>query len=428
MDILDFVNKNHTICEFNRRGLHIIKGNNADGKRIIVYKQKNGNVLTELESQSTGAVFCYNENDNKYEQLVIPPAAFLTGVDKSEIDNNINDYEAFYATDGTLVNLYYWQGQWRFSTGRGFDVTNYNINKNKTIGEYKKVFDGILDKMLNAAAAKEIKDVADFYDGLDKKRCYTFIISLHNLNVHILTDEEKIIFVQSIDLSSVSSAPPSEIQVSFECPYNFMPAQYSADNKVSFQKLGDLLSINKNSIREFAGNHYKNHYKNYCNRGKNYKKKHVGFIIKNIKNTNNGRNIMLSSILFRTIENNFYNFGAEPRAYQVLRLYINNRHDRLSESMIRKLGFGEYLDVIKTKINLICQNIMNIYMHGKYTDAHISADMERICADCVRNIMHMPSIERQRELPELIMQRIECHNNFDCLKRYVFGVLPAPDK
>ena len=97
--------------------------------------------------------------------------------DKNYIIDNYNDYNIHYLSDGTIINLYYFEGKWRLGTKTCFDLTDMVYLNGKT---WKQFFDESIAEYRN-----------DFsYERLDKKKSYT--IGFQHTEIHPCASRNKV--------------------------------------------------------------------------------------------------------------------------------------------------------------------------------------------------------------------------------------------
>lgn len=153
------------------------------GSRIILSLKKNDVVpATSNAYEYNGVVL----DAATFKLLVVPPRAFFSGYKMRQIKDNWAKYTIYAINDGTIINLYHYNGAWRMSTAHGFDVSNLKWFSDTTYGE---AFESLF------------KQYEFSYDKLDVKRCYT--IGFRHPGFHPLaTDPAKMWFVQSVDVGT----------------------------------------------------------------------------------------------------------------------------------------------------------------------------------------------------------------------------------
>jgi hypothetical protein len=164
-----------------------------DGERIIFFP-KNGKLTTNYKDnvvrECNGLLIRITNNDIK--PLVIPPRLLSPIIDYDFVNSHIELYEIYTIKDGTTVNIYWYEplNEWRYSTGRGYDVTELSWN-NQT--NYRDVFHSLLTDKFNL-------DSQEFYNSLDKNKCYTW--GFNHPSYHLFWATGDIWFIQSTDLNT----------------------------------------------------------------------------------------------------------------------------------------------------------------------------------------------------------------------------------
>ena len=141
----------HVISQLSKRG---IKCNydplTSDTHRVLLYSSRYNSKNYELASECNGIIFDYDT----WEILCFPPELPNDNFDDKEVGKNFDQYDLFWAEDGTVVNLYCYNGSWRISTARGIDQNNVNWR---------------LVSYLDAVTAAGLD-----FTLLDTSKCYTF--------------------------------------------------------------------------------------------------------------------------------------------------------------------------------------------------------------------------------------------------------------
>lgn len=138
----------------------------------------------------------------KWRPLVVPLLSPRSNVNTREINGFLQRglYNVFFMEDGTILNLYYYKDKWCFATARGIEMNECVFNT-KT---YQVMFEECLEKMLDIGEEKMTKE--DFWNSLNKNKCYTF--GFKHPDMHPFWEKEnepiyKVWFVQSRDLNNI---------------------------------------------------------------------------------------------------------------------------------------------------------------------------------------------------------------------------------
>jgi hypothetical protein len=160
----------------------------AEKTRILLKVVGDSKFNDLLAFQSNGLIL-----DSTGRVLVLPPYAFNNGVhaNKHEIDRKDSDYVCYPINDGTLINLYFYNEKWRFSTSGGYDVGAYEwITEGMT---YESAFTELLGKY------SQFKP-----ENLKKSHCYSFILKHHAFHPSTFL-ANRISFVQSVDMDAFNT-------------------------------------------------------------------------------------------------------------------------------------------------------------------------------------------------------------------------------
>lgn len=126
-----------------------------------------------------------------FSPLVVPPRSLKMNHSQELVNKfiNLGYYRIYKALDGTTINLYYFKGEWRISTTRGFSMAGVIWNGIKT---YKQVLEDILKK----------KNLTwdTFTSLLDTNCCYTFGIK-HQEYHKFPNYDYSMWYIQSVNLN-----------------------------------------------------------------------------------------------------------------------------------------------------------------------------------------------------------------------------------
>jgi hypothetical protein len=161
----------------------------------VIFFPKNRSFRTNFNDavvrECNGLVFDYENN----KLLSVPPALLLSTF-KYNIANDFLSkklYSVYKIMDGTRITMYYYKQQWRYSSARGYDVTDLVWAGDIT---YKNIFDSILTQ-------KNI-NVDEFYNKLNKDQCYSW--GFNHSDYHPFHNSSNTIwFIQSVDLVTLKT-------------------------------------------------------------------------------------------------------------------------------------------------------------------------------------------------------------------------------
>jgi len=293
-------------------------------KRLIMY---NTSPLTYYSTQynleCNGLIYDWESN----KPLVIPQITCITNYSKKKVINNYNKhlYNVVKIMDGTCINLYYYNNIWKISTIHGYDVTNLKWNDH----EYMEILKSSVPK--------------DFFDKLDKNKCYTFVIS--NIIYHPFVDKNKncIIHVQNIDLSTLQISYKNNIYDQYS---NVQINDQSIDENIT---LDEIFNICNKSIN------------NFINKGDiNY-----GYLLyfKNYAKIDIYSNVIIESSLLKNIKYFIYNNKLNQHISfcnydRITYLCIYHYMDKNEFELFNKL-FPQYSEIFH-KIKIIIEQLTNV--------------------------------------------------------------------
>ncbi len=306
--------------------------NNENKQRIIFIANRfKSDFNNPMSAECNGLIMEHDLNQNKYKMLVIPIELFNSQhLNKSTIEYfyNQNAYKLYKVYDGTIINLYYYDNEWKISTNKAYEANNLIFVNNKT---YKNVLDEIL---LN---------YPDFnYNHLNINKCYTLCMKYsyyHPFIENLHFNNNKLILLQSIDINQFNHNQNIIINESEELGIP-VSVQYSLD---SFQNLNQIYMYLNNEINRYKKEKHLSNYQPL-----------FGIILrtKNISKTKNYSNILLESNLMAKIRNLIYNhtFTKKLNFYNVLDKSNNMMIDKNYYNMLNLISLKIYLT--KKDINL----------------------------------------------------------------------------
>jgi len=171
--------------------------------------------------------------------LVIPPTRPTNYFNKDIINSLLrkNEYKIYLLEDGTIVNLHFCKKtkQWVLSSVRGLNINNTVFN----IFSYSHMF--------NESLSYNGINMYEFYNNLDKSKCYTF--GFKHPDLHPFMENSgmpiyKVWFVQMVNLKKNKVITTS--------PWNFIPGHKVY--KPNVKNLKELFSETRNSYTNFVKN------------------------------------------------------------------------------------------------------------------------------------------------------------------------------
>lgn len=305
----------------------------VDGKRRVIFscsKTIKTQTFDDVCLECNGLILEAPE----WKPLCIPIPSSKNNVNTTKLNGYLkNDlYNIYQIEDGTIINLYYYNNKWTISTSRGLDMNNVKFNS-LTYGDLLK----------DCLSKKEISD-QEFYDSLDKKKCYTFGFKHPDIHPFWEGKEEpvyKIWFVRSIDLDNleVNDKPPL--------------------NKIGVQKKINIGVTNMNFIYKKL----KTAYENFVE----HKNVNYGYILadKNVNTLGDDSMIILESSLLNSIRNLWYNgsyikFSQTHKFERINTILLNSFLDDTRTDKFLKL-FPQYSKEFENLSDLEKSVVLKVY-------------------------------------------------------------------
>jgi hypothetical protein len=151
-----------------------IKVNHSPDKKLYLLSTSktckySGNIDKYL-SECNGLVMSAPQNETSDWKIKVVPVPTLKGSVSANKIEKFMAHELYNITEvreGTVISLYFFDGEWRMSTARGVNVTNLKWDGMT----YKQYFNEVLvEKKIN---------VTKFYNSLNKERAYTLGFKHH---------------------------------------------------------------------------------------------------------------------------------------------------------------------------------------------------------------------------------------------------------
>jgi hypothetical protein len=348
-----------------------ILSNYSDDGRMVFYSSKNQRFNTSdlLTLECNGLVLDISTNN----PLVIPQLLYKSDIDINVVNNHLSNdlYDIFCIEDGTTINFYYWNKMWCISTARSYDLTD------KKWGSltYKEVVQSILGE-----------STKQFYESLDKNKCYTFgfkHVDLHPFMGGDVNVVNKIWFIQSVVINdSVNNESFGKINYEFINNNQIIHQESFNKNLINVKNLFPIL---KNSLNDFINNKIVNY----------------GFMLrsKDSNKTNEYSNILLESSLLQAIRKLYYQssfnniskeLGYDRSIYILINAYLNiNR-----QSLFIKI-FPQYL-LNFNKLNLITTDIVTSIMchmtHNNFDmnyETNVDKELLKTTAETLYNTINL---------------------------------------
>lgn len=265
------------------------------GSRIILSLKKNEAVPAISSAYEYNGVVL---DAATFKLLVVPPRAFFSGYKMRQIKDKWAKYTVYAINDGTIINLYHYNGAWRMSTAHGFDVSNLKWFSDATYGE---AFESLF------------KQYEFSYDKLDVKRCYT--IGFRHPGFHPLaTDSAKMWFVQSVNIDEYVNRSDHGSGPTIDTQCDFLPEQ----TIVKLNNMNALVEASNSALDEyFIG----------LRRDDKQIAHNYGYILRGpAEELGAAASVIIESTLMRKIRQLVYNV---PKSKHINTALITNHNERL---------------------------------------------------------------------------------------------------
>jgi hypothetical protein len=164
------------------------------GRAILnAFPRKRGVDMSVYAQECNGLIL---DMAKDYRHIMVPPRNMRIDIDDEPSNEFLAEghYNIYEAQDGTTFGMYYYQGRWCISTGRGYEM---NEAKWET-----KTYQALIEECLEAIGLTWV----EFLAGLDQTRCYTF--GFHHNECHPFRagqkDPRKLWFIQNVNLDPTS--------------------------------------------------------------------------------------------------------------------------------------------------------------------------------------------------------------------------------
>ena len=187
--------------------------------------------VSSNDEKLKNSFFNFNAKQNDFCYLVCYPSNLLNvNKNKREIQRIFlgSYYEVYKAEDGTLINLYYHNDKWNFSTRNSTNIEEIIWKNDKT---YKNIIDDVF------------KTHHFDINQLNKNHCYTITIQ-HPLS-HPFQSKQNLWFIQYAELDN------RQINISRKLDDDIKGLSYPIKSNITLDK---LIAESENSYRNFVMN------------------------------------------------------------------------------------------------------------------------------------------------------------------------------
>jgi len=242
---------------------------NTEYRMMLIGNRFKSDFKNPISFECNGAIVSYNRTNNKWKTLVIPTELFNSQpLCKEQINTYIKNknYSLYKVYDGTIINLYFYQNQWRISTNKAYDATNLLFMENKT-------YNNVLEELFSS--------YKDFnMNRLNINKCYTICFKyekFHSFRENSNENQNKLILIQSIDMELFNSQKKihidytEDIGIPVSTQYN-LPGDYTLKNiyNILYNEITKYKKYSKTTTYEpnfglILRSHNYNHTKEYSN-------------------------------------------------------------------------------------------------------------------------------------------------------------------
>lgn len=336
----------------NRRRRRFEHLNTLTVKRVLLSSDRNkADFNSLLVQQCNGVVLSYPD----WKVLAVPAPMFNPKYKMSSIAEKIHEYTVYEISDGTTLNLYWYDNRWCMSTTNGFEINNYKWIGNLTYA------DGL---------TQSTRGYPDFgFDKLDKTRSYTVGFRHHDFHP-LLADPARAWFIQSCD---VDAANKGVISTTYDDKIGIPP-----------QTLVALPKLDNKGVIAWMTTKNANSLARYFTTLKEMPSKceiHYGFILRGSFDKHSVHtNVMIESELLSNVRRLIYNvpkneitdtFGSEGSRerleYMILRAFLsyNTRFNFLQLFPQFAKQFDTYNDYVSKLIDRVCDGLRNNHVRGE---------------------------------------------------------------
>jgi hypothetical protein len=377
----EFINKLENKDNFENVKKHLEKKNlivkEQDNLYLVKYNRNTCDLTSQLVLQCRGIIL-----EKVTNQIVCYPINGSSDNQTFKNNHNWNDIVIEESIDGTLVNLFYYNGQWKVSTKSTIDANCYWHNEHKT---FKELFLEILD------------NIKFNFGLLDNNFSYSFVLC-HPEARNVTKYSNPIIYhISSRDLNTLKE---KDIDIGITKPRIL---KLGDNNELGIDNYLDLDNLIKNIDYNTEG--YMLYTKDRLYRTKFKGDQHN--YVKELKG--NQPNILFRLLEIRTNENKLKDFLTYFPEYFDLATNIEVAIDELAQAI---LYF--YTKVKKNKENIIIPQLYQkpiIELHQSYI-----------------KLMNKYNPKKHSYKPSITLAKIIHYLNYEIDTKYLFHLITYHDK
>lgn len=332
-----------------------IKGEFAehDHFQVVLFLKKNNSdtdFSNPMIAECNGLVLEYSTN--QWRLLVVPtPNCTQAKISMNQANRFYQEkrYQIYEVLDATVINMYYHDHTWKISTGKGYDVTDFQFTDTYT---YMQLFKHI-------AAMKYPKFS---FSQMRQSCCYTFAIRWSEFHCFNETKHIPLAKANSNDYIKLIKATALDTLIDLDLNWTTieMPIYHPIEVK-NANSISVLMNYAKNAYVKYAKGYETNNFKF---------KPLYGYILRS--NSSNMprayKNIMITSSLFATIKYGLYTKASNSLNQTITNMFIHQRRKAQF-----KVLFDQYLPTFN-KLEEITKTISQEVITLINTKQHGSAD------------------------------------------------------
>jgi len=328
---------------------------NNDGFRVMFIANRfKSDFSNPISAECNGAIFYFDKTKKSFTPLVVPTELFNS---KKLVKKNIESlykaggYEVFPVMDGTIMNLYYFNGSWRISTNKAYDATDLIMTGNKTYLD-------ILNETLSYEHNKEIRDYLSIAN-MDINKCYTVCVKNSSFHSFVENHSSRSIFLAN-RVTLIQEVQMREVVNGQLGNYCFSVRKFNAISPAEFMSWKSLNQEVNESISKYKKLHNHTGFTPF-----------LGVILRLKKNMKDGRtleysNILIESNLMSKVRNFLYNFNFSKNLSYKDNLTHNSCNADTEEMET------EDISVYKNYYDMSTVNRLNIFLSRKDVQLFLS--------------------------------------------------------
>ncbi len=291
--------------------------------------------LTPIQVECNGLIV--ETDGTTWTPLVVPIPTSKCKLNTRLVNEylSMNYYNIYPVYDGTIINLYFYDGAWVISTARGFQMNRQVFNEMT----YEDIISDILQRLTSS--------LDEFYANLDTTRCYSF--GFKHPDIHPFLECGEPVFdmwyIQSVALDDI-------LNVDLYTDNEYICSVIGVQQPIQFsvRKIHELFVLKEDAINTMSGD-----------------KPCFGFILRGSADNvgHDNINLLLESSLMRAIRQLWYDGHSNKfivnRGYDRTKLILLNSYlDESRTEMFTKVfpQFVQSLDEIRARIQSLVDQVV----------------------------------------------------------------------